>query len=156
VIDAAEFIGPYDDEKLGLNRIARFYYAPGFWEPGARLHFMSNVRAYEALPDLYKNALALACAEADTEMVARYDALNPPALRRLIAAGAQLRFWPRPILEAAWRANEEQIAEASRQNARFGKIMESYMRFRTEQFQWFRVAENSFDNFAFSAAQTVR
>ena len=156
VLDAVEFVGPHDDERANYVRVARYYYAPGFWEPSARLHFMSNVRAYEALPDGYKNALAVACAEADAEMVARYDHLNPQALRRLIAAGAQLKFWPRPILEAAWKANEEQIAEISGQNPRFKKVMESYLRFRTEQFQWFRVAENSYDNFAFTAAQTVR
>jgi TRAP-type mannitol/chloroaromatic compound transport system substrate-binding protein len=156
VLDAVEFVGPHDDERANYVRVARFYYAPGFWEPGARLHFMSNIRAWEALPDLYKSALAVACAEADSDMVARYDAANPPALRRLIAAGAQLRFWPRPVMEACWRANEEQIAELSRTNPRFKKIMDSYLPFRTEMFQWFRVAENSFDNFAFSAAQTVR
>ncbi|MGG5820346.1 TRAP transporter substrate-binding protein [Falsiroseomonas sp. HW251] len=156
VLDAVEFVGPHDDERANYVRVARFYYAPGFWEPGARLHFMTNSRAYDALPDPYKAALQVACGEADAEMVARYDALNPPALRRLIAAGAQLRFWPRPILEAAWRANEEQIAEIGRNNARFKKIMDSYLPFRTEMFQWFRVAENSYDNFAFTAAQTVR
>jgi TRAP-type mannitol/chloroaromatic compound transport system substrate-binding protein len=156
VIDAAEFVGPHDDERANYVRVARFYYAPGFWEPGARLHFMMNQRAHAALPDVYKHAIEVACAEADSDMVARYDALNPQALRRLVAAGAQLRFWPRPILEAAWRANEEMVAELSRQNPKFGRIMESYNRFRGDQFQWFRIAENSFDNFAFSAPQTVR
>jgi TRAP-type mannitol/chloroaromatic compound transport system substrate-binding protein len=156
VIDAVEFVGPHDDERANYVRVARFYYAPGFWEPGARLHFMSNKRAYDALPDLYKHALDVACAEADSDMTARYDHLNPQALRRLVAAGAQLRFWSRPILEAAWRANEAMVADLSGQNARFKEIMESYNRFRTDQYQWFRVSENSFDNFAFSAAQTVR
>lgn len=156
VIDAAEFVGPHDDERANYVRVARFYYAPGFWEPGARLHFMMNQRAHAALPDSYKAALEVACGEADAEMVARYDALNPQALRRLVAAGAQLRFWPRPILEAAWRANEELNADLARQNPRFARIMESYNRFRTDAFQWFRVSENSFDNFAFTAAQTVR
>lgn len=156
VIDAVEFVGPHDDERANYVRVARFYYAPGFWEPGARLHFMSNINAWNALPDLYKHALTIACAEADSDMVARYDHANPQALRRLVAAGAQLRFWARPIMEAAWRANEELNAELSRQNPRFARIMESYNRFRTDQFQWFRVSENSFDNFAFTAAQTVR
>jgi TRAP-type mannitol/chloroaromatic compound transport system substrate-binding protein len=156
VLDAVEFVGPHDDERGQFFRVARFYYAPGFWEPGARLHFMANLAAWNALPAQYKAALEIACAEADSDMVARYDAANPQALRRLLAAGTQLRFWPRPIMEAAWRANEELIAETSRQNPRFARIMESYLRFRADQFTWFRVAENSFDNFAFTAAQTVR
>ncbi|WP_372621627.1 TRAP transporter substrate-binding protein [Falsiroseomonas sp.] len=156
VIDAAEFVGPHDDLRANYVRVARYYYAPGFWEPGARLHFMSNQRAHAALPDSYKAALEVACGEADAEMVARYDAANPAALRRLVAAGAQLRFWPRPVLEAAWKANEELNAELMGQNPKFRKIMESYLRFRTDAYQWFRVSENSFDNFAFTAAQTVR
>lgn len=152
VIDAAEFVGPHDDERANYVRVARFYYAPGFWEPGARLHFMSNIRAYNALPDLYKQALDVACAEADSDMVARYDHLNPQALRRLVAAGAQLRFWPREILQAAWRANEEMINDLGSRNARFKTIMDSYKAYRSEMFQWHRVSENSFDNFAFMAA----
>ncbi len=156
VLDAVEFVGPHDDERANYVRVARFYYAPGFWEPGARLHFMMNQRAHAALPDLYKHAIEVACSEADAEMVARYDAANPPALRRLVAAGAQLRFWPRPILETAWRANEEMVADLGRQNPRFARIMESYNRFRAESFQWFSISENSYDNFAFTAARTVR
>ncbi len=155
-IDAAEFVGPHDDERLGFVRVAPNYYAPGFWEPGARLHFIANQRAYDALPPLYKHAIAVACAEADTEMTAKYDHLNPQALRRLVAAGAQLRFWPRPILEAAWRANNEVMEEISGRNERFKRIWEGYRRYRDEIYTWHRVGENSFDNFAFTASQTVR
>ena len=152
VIDAAEFVGPHDDERANYVRVARYYYAPGFWEPSGRVHFMSNIDAYNALPDLYKHAIEVACAEADSDMVARYDHLNPQALRRVIAAGAQLRFWPREILQAAWRANEEMVEELGSGNARFKTIMDSYRAYRGEMFQWHRVSENSFDNFAFAAA----
>ena len=152
VIDAAELTGPHDDERANYVRVARFYYAPGFWEPSGRVHFMSNINAYNALPDLYKNAIEVACAEADSNMVARYDHLNPQALRRLIAAGAQLRFWPREILQAAWRANEAMVEELGSRNVRFKAIMDSYRAYRGEMFQWHRVSENSFDNFAFTAA----
>ncbi|WP_207538965.1 TRAP transporter substrate-binding protein [Sabulicella rubraurantiaca] len=151
VIDGTEFTGPHDDERLGFFRVARFYYAPGWFEPSARLHMMTNRRAYEALPQLYKDALQIACAEADSEMVSRYDHLHPQALRRLVAAGAQLRFYPREVMQAAWRANEALMAELAGQNQRFRTIWESYRPYRSELFQWFRVAENSFDNFAFAA-----
>ena len=155
-LDAVEFVGPYDDEKLGFVRVAPHYYFPGFWEPGARLHLMVGSRAYDALPDPYKHALEVACAEADSEMVARYDHANPQALRRLVAAGAQLRPWPRDILAAAWRASHELYDETGRGNERFRRIWDSYRRYRDEEYLWFRVAENSFDNFAFTAAQTAR
>lgn len=151
-LDAVEFVGPHDDEKLGFVRVAKYYYAPGFWEPGARLHLIVNKAAWESLPDVYKHAVEVACAEQDSEMVARYDDLNPKALRRLVAAGAQLRFWPRDIMQAAWGAAHEVYAETGSRNARFKKVWDSYHPYRDEQFQWFRVAENSFDNFAFPAA----
>ncbi|MDB5414755.1 MAG: transporter substrate-binding protein [Rubritepida sp.] len=155
-IDATEFTGPHDDERLGFFRVARFYYAPGFFEPAARLHFISNKRAYEALPAQYKEALAVACAEADSEMVSRYDHLNPIALRRLVAQGAQLRFYSREILQLAWNSNEAMMADLSAQNPRFKTIWDNYRPYRGELFQWFRVAENSYDNFAFAAAAAPR
>jgi TRAP-type mannitol/chloroaromatic compound transport system substrate-binding protein len=155
-IDAVEFVGPYDDEKLGLNRVAPFYYFPGFWEPGARLHFMANQAAFDALPAAYKAALEAACADADADMTARYDAGNPTALRRLIAAGTQLRPWPREVMAAAWKATHALYDETSDKNAMFKKTWESYRKFRDDEYAWFRVAENSYDNFALTAAQTVK
>ena len=152
VLDATEFVGPHDDERLGFFRVAKFYYAPGFFEPAARLHLMMGKRAHDALPPLYKEALSIACAEADSEMVSRYDHLNPIALRKLIAGGAQLRFFPRDMLQRAWRENESLMGDLAGQNARFRTIWDSYRAYRSEEFQWFRVSENSFDNFAFTAA----
>lgn len=155
-LDAVEFVGPHDDEKLGFVRVARFYYAPGFWEAGARLHFMSNQRAWDALPQAYKEAIEVACGEANADMLARYDNLNPQALRRLIAAGAQLRFWPRDIMQAAWREAHALYEETSARNERFRRIWTAYRAYRDEEYQWFRVAENSFDNFAFPAAAAAQ
>ncbi len=97
-------------------------------------------------------AIQVACAEAELEMVARYDVANPVALRRLVGGGAQLRAWPREVLQAAWRAGHELMEENASKNARFKRIRDSYRPFRDDRFQWFRVAENSFDNFAFAAA----
>ena len=152
VIDAAEWVGPYDDEKLGFQRVARFYYAPSFWEPCARGHLLVGQRAWAPLPDAYKAAVQVACVEVELEMMARYDQQNPLALRRLVAAGAQLRAFPREVLQAGWRAGHELLEETASKNARFKRIWDSYRPFRDDQFQWFRVAENAYDNFAFSAA----
>jgi TRAP-type mannitol/chloroaromatic compound transport system substrate-binding protein len=151
-IDAAEWIGPYDDEKLGFARIARYYYAPGFWEGSSRGVFMVNIRAWESLPDNYKHILEVACGEATMEMAARYDDQNPKALRRLVGGGTQLRAWPREIMQAGWKAANELYEETSAQNPRFRKMWASYKAYRDEQFQWFRVAENNYENFAFAAA----
>jgi len=151
-LDAVEFVGPHDDEKLGFVRVARNYYAPGFWEAGAHLHLILNQAAFEALPASYKAAIEVACGEANADMLARYDHLNPPALRRLVAAGAQLRFFPREILQTAWREAHGLYDEISAKNPRFGRIWADYRSYRDEEYQWFRVAESSFDNFAFPAA----
>jgi TRAP-type mannitol/chloroaromatic compound transport system substrate-binding protein len=152
VIDAAEFIGPNDDEKLGLNRIARVYYAPGFWEPSSRGGFIVNLRAWEALPAHYRNAVEVACAEIDVDQSARYDAWNPLALRRLVVGGAQPRAWPREVLQAAWRQAHALYDETAARNPQFRKVWDSYRVWRIDQFQWFRVADNAHDNFAFTAA----
>ncbi len=155
-IDAVEFVGPYDDEKLGFSKVAPYYYYPGFWEAGAHLHLIINKQAYEALPATYKEALQVAAAEANADMIARYDYLNPQALRRLIAGGTQLRPWPRDIMAAAWKASHELYAELSDRNPRFKKVWDAYRPYRDDLYTWFRVAEASFDSFAFTAAQTVR
>jgi TRAP-type mannitol/chloroaromatic compound transport system substrate-binding protein len=151
-LDAVEFVGPHDDEKLGFVRVAKNYYAPGFWEAGAHLHLIINQAAFDKLPAPYKAAIEVACGEANADMLARYDHLNPQALRRLVAAGAQLRYWPREILQAAWKESHALYEEMGAKNPRFGKIWTAYRAYRDEEYQWFRVAESSFDNFAFPAA----
>jgi TRAP-type mannitol/chloroaromatic compound transport system substrate-binding protein len=152
VLDAVEFVGPHDDEKLGFVRVAKYYYSPGFWEAGAHLHFFANKEAFDKLPAAYKMALEVASGEANAIMLAQYDHLNPQALRRLVAAGAQLRGWPRDILQAAWREAHAMYEDLSGRNERFKRIWTSYRAYRDEQYQWFRIAESSFDNFAFPAA----
>ena len=110
-IDAAEWIGPYDDEKLGLHKVAKYYYYPGWWEGSAMITLMINAQRYEALPQLYKDALDAACAEQNLLMMAKYDAKNPQALHRLVAAGVQLRQFPRPVLDACYKATFETYDE---------------------------------------------
>lgn len=155
-LDAVEFVGPHDDERLGFARVAPYYYYPGFFEPSARLFTMVNLRAWEGLPEQYKQAFQVACLEQESELTSRYDHSNPQALRRLVAAGTQLRAYPRPVLEAAWRSANAVFEEVAQRNESFRKVLDSYRRYRDDEFTWFRVAENSYDNFAFTAAQMVR
>ncbi|WP_137896262.1 TRAP transporter substrate-binding protein [Ramlibacter sp. 2FC] len=146
-IDAAEFIGPYDDERLGLHKVVKNYYYPGFWEGGSQVTFFAGAKAYESLPKEYQTILAAACYEAHVEMQAKYDARNPAALKRLVAGGAKLRPFPRPVLEAAWKAANELYAELSAKNAHWRKIYESYAKFRDDSILWARFSEGSFDSF---------
>ena len=153
-IDAAEWVGPYDDEKLGLGKVAKYYYYPGWWEGGPEVDLFINTKAWSDLPREYQAILEAACYEANVDMVAKYDALNPPALRRLVASGVQLRPFPREIMQSSWKAANEVFDETAAANPRFRKVYEPWRRFRDEQVLWFRVAEQNFDNFMAAAAQT--
>lgn len=146
-IDAAEWVGPYDDEKLGLYKIAKYYYYPGWWEGGPELDVFVNIKAWEALPKDYQAVLESACAEANVDMVAKYDSLNPAALRRLVAGGVQLRAFSQEIMEASFKAANELYDETAEKNPRFKKVYEPWRKFRDDQVLWFRVAEENFDNF---------
>jgi TRAP-type mannitol/chloroaromatic compound transport system substrate-binding protein len=84
-------------------------------------------------------------------MSARYDVLNPAALRRLIASGTQLRGFPRDVLTACYKASQDLYAEIGAQNPRFKRIHEKWDAFRLEQTQWLRVAEDSLGNFLAAA-----
>ena len=146
-IDAAEWVGPYDDEKLGFNKVAPFYYYPGWWEGGPGLHFMFNTARWNELPKIYKAVATAAAGYANIDMQAKYDARNPAALRRLIGAGAQLRPFPQDLMDASLKASNELYDELSLKNADWRKVYENYRAFRNEEYLWFQVAEFSFDNF---------
>jgi TRAP-type mannitol/chloroaromatic compound transport system substrate-binding protein len=146
-VDAAEWVGPYDDEKLGFNKVAKYYYYPGWWEGGPQLVTMCNKGEYDKLPKEYQNILEAACWEANTWMVAKYDAQNPAALKRLIGGGTQLRAFPRDFMIAAYKAAIGIYNETAAQNPNFKKIYDSMVAFRNDQLLWFRVAEKGFDDF---------
>jgi TRAP-type mannitol/chloroaromatic compound transport system substrate-binding protein len=150
-IDAAEWVGPYDDEKLGFAKVAPFYYYPGFWEGGPAIHFWFNKAKWQELPKSYKAVAENAAAHASMDMLAKYDARNPGALRRLVAAGAQLRPFPQEVMEAALKASNEVYDEISAKNPDFRKVYESLRAFRNEEYLWFQVAEYTFDNFMIRA-----
>ncbi len=151
-IDAAEWVGPYDDEKLGFQKVAKYYYYPGWWEGGPQLSTIVNIKQWEALPKQYRSIFESACAEANVHMLASYDAKNPEALKRLVGGGAQLRQFPKPIMEAAQKATFEIFDAAAAKSPHFKRIYAQWLKFRNDQFLWFRVAEMSYDNFTFTSA----
>jgi TRAP-type mannitol/chloroaromatic compound transport system substrate-binding protein len=153
-IDAAEWVGPYDDEKLGFNKVAPFYYYPGWWEGGAALHFFINQAEWAKLPKNYQAVVTAAAGYANVDMQAKYDARNPGALRRLAQGGAQLRPFSLEVMEACNKAAIELYAEISKDNADFKKIHDAYMNFRGDQYLWWRVAEANYDNFMIRATST--
>jgi len=146
-IDAAEWVGPYDDEKLGFHKVAPYYYYPGWWEGGTANHLMINLPKWNELPKTYQGVVAAAAGLANIEETARYDARNPAALKRLIAAGTQLRPFPQPVMEACLKASNEVNAETSAGNADYKKVLDSMQAFRNDEYLWWQVAEYTFDTF---------
>ena len=146
-IDAVEWVGPYDDEKLGFVKVAKYYYYPGWWEGGAMLHNFINIEKWNALPKSYQAIVRAASAEAHNWMGAKYDAVNPQAIKRLVAAGAQLRPFPQPVMETSYKAALDTYNEVSAKNADFKKVYESMVAFRNDEYLWWQVAELGFDAF---------
>ena len=146
-IDATEFVGPYDDAKLGFVKVAPYYYYPAFWEGSAMLHFMVNLDQWNGLPKNYQAIIRAAAQATNVDMQARYDAVNPPAIKEVVAQGAQLRPFSQEIMEAGFNAAQTLYTEISGTNADFKAGYDSLVAFRADQYLWFQVSEYTYDTF---------
>ena len=146
-IDSAEWVGPYDDLKLGFSKVAPFYYYPGFWEGGPQLDFFINDKAFAALTPEYKAIVESAAAQAHSDMQAKYDARNPAALKQLVGSGTKLREFPKDVMAAAFKEAMAFYDEISAKNENWKKVYADYSKFRGEQNLWFRFTEAKFDSF---------
>jgi TRAP-type mannitol/chloroaromatic compound transport system substrate-binding protein len=146
-LDAAEWVGPYDDEKLGFYKVAQYYYYPGWWEGGAMIHNFINIDKWNALPATYKSVIRTCSEMANTWMQSKYDAVNPAALKRLVGAGAKLQPFSPAVMEACLKAALELYHEVADTNADFKKVYESMIAFRNDQYLWWQVAEYTYDSF---------
>lgn len=150
-IDATEWIGPYDDEKLGFNKVAKYYYYPGFWEPGPALVFLVSKKAYDELPKSYQAMLQAAAEAASLRMLALYDARNPEALARLRGGGVDLRAFPEDVLRKAKEVTEALMLENASKDPTYKKVFDHFSAFRKASFEWFSLAEQSYAQFSFPA-----
>jgi TRAP-type mannitol/chloroaromatic compound transport system substrate-binding protein len=148
-IDATEWVGPYDDEKLGFHRAARYYYYPGWWEPGPSMSFMVNRAAWDQLPSSYQEAFRTAAVYAAVGTQTIYDTENPAALQRLLAEGVQLRRFSPSIMEAAKNAAEAILEERAAADETYARIHTGWKAFREASFRWFGTAEKAYSDFAF-------
>jgi TRAP-type mannitol/chloroaromatic compound transport system substrate-binding protein len=146
-IDAAEWVGPYDDEKLGFQKVAPYYYYPGWWEGGPTVHALINKNKFESLPPAYQSLLKTACQAVSNDMLAKYDYVNPTALKKLVAAGAQLRPFSAEIMEAGFKAANEAYTEFEGTSPAFKEIWGSIKAFRKDHYLWNQFAELNFDSF---------
>ena len=146
-IDAAEWIGPYDDQKLGFHKVAPFYYYPGWWEGGLQLDLYINQKAYDALSAENKVIVETAAAFAHVETQAKYDVKNPQALKQLVGSGAKLRPFPADVMNEAFKQSMKLYDELSAKNESWKKVYADYAKFRSDQNLWFRFTEATFDRF---------
>ena len=147
-IDAAEWVGPYDDQKLGFQEIVQNYYYPGWWEPGPALTFYVNQDAWASLSAGYQQALETAAADANVRMLAEYDAKNPPALEELLNQGVKLRRFPDDVMRAAEEASRAMLEEQATGDL-YRRIYESYKGWRSDAYRWFGTAEQAYASFAY-------
>ncbi|MCS4510621.1 TRAP transporter substrate-binding protein [Xylophilus ampelinus] len=146
-IDAAEWIGPYDDQKLGFNKVAPYYYYPGWWEGTLQLDLQVNQKAYDALTPEYKAVVQAAASHAHVDMQAKYDARNPTALKQLVGAKTKVLAFPKPVLDASFKAAMEVYAELDAKNADWKTLYADYRAFQKDQLLWSRFAEARFDSY---------
>jgi TRAP-type mannitol/chloroaromatic compound transport system substrate-binding protein len=150
-IDACEWVGPYDDEKLGFHKVAKYYYTPGVMELEAINQLFIHKAAWAALPARYQAILRYACWYALTEMNASYDAKNAKAINRVVASGAQLSVLPPEIIKALRTALEAVLDEEAAKSNQFKKILENWRQFRAEQHRWFAIADTRAELAVYSA-----
>jgi TRAP-type mannitol/chloroaromatic compound transport system substrate-binding protein len=148
-IDATEWVGPHDDERLGFNRIAHNYYYPGWHEPGVNVALMVSLNAWNSLPETYQFAIECAAAEQNAQMLAQYDHANPLALAKLLEAGVQARAYPADVLEAAWRETNVVLDEYAARDATFRSIYESWKAYRVQSWRYFAGNEQAYATCAF-------
>jgi TRAP-type mannitol/chloroaromatic compound transport system substrate-binding protein len=146
-IDAAEWVGPYDDEKLGVSKVAKYYYYPGWWEGQAMLHFFINIDKWNELPKNYQAMIRAASSVANMSMMTRYDLQNPAALRRLAIGGAEPRPFSEAVLDACFKASNEVFVEICAKNADFKKVYDATLAIRGEDYLWFQLAEHTYDTY---------
>jgi TRAP-type mannitol/chloroaromatic compound transport system substrate-binding protein len=153
-IDATEWIGPYDDEKQGFYRIVKYYCYPFWAGDGNQLAVLVNLQAWSALPKAYQAAFEAACVAAGVDVRSKYDALNPRALRALLANGVQLRPLPQEIARAGFLAAEEVYGEAMAGSDEFRKIYPGWKSFRDEQIRAFGLSDARSHGFMHTAVLT--
>jgi TRAP-type mannitol/chloroaromatic compound transport system substrate-binding protein len=146
-IDAAEWVGPYDDLNLQFQDVAQFYYYPGWWEPGPSLEVQIPLEVWNGLPEVYQEVIRTAAAQANVDMMAAYDAKNPPAIEQILESDVVLQPFPEEVMQAAEEAAFELFDEFSAQDQDFASVFESWKPFRDSAHSWFNVAESGMLNY---------
>jgi TRAP-type mannitol/chloroaromatic compound transport system substrate-binding protein len=147
VIDAAEWVGPFNDLTLGLHQVAKYYYYPGWHEPGAMLELIVNADSLAALPDDLQAIVSAAARAANQDMLDEFTARNNAALQELVEVhGVELRRLPDEVLLALAKASEEVLAELVAQDPMAAKINQSYTSFYKNVRAYHQISERAYIN----------
>lgn len=146
-IDATEWVGPYNDLAFGLHKAAKYYYYPGWHEPGTTLESFINKKAFEALPQDLQSIVLNACKVANGDVLAELTARNNEALQTLIHKHkVELRKFPDEVLRQLKKVSDEVVAEIANKDALSKKVYQSFRRFRDQVSQWHDVSERAYLN----------
>lgn len=146
-LDATEFVGPHDDQKLGFNKVAPFYYYPGWWEGSAELGYFVSLNAYNKLSPEYKTMVDVATRIAARDMKAKYDTYNPIAIKKLVADKTQLKPFPKDVMDAGFKASMEVFAEHEAKDPAFKEIHQDMRAFQRDQLLWERFSELRYNQY---------
>jgi TRAP-type mannitol/chloroaromatic compound transport system substrate-binding protein len=147
VIDATEWVGPYNDLALGLHKAAKYYYYPGWHEPGTTLEALLNREAFAALPEDLQHIVINACLVVNGDMLAEYTARNNAALKTLVEEhGVDVRRLPDMVLERLRVLSDEVVAEIAGEDPLSSKVYESFSRFREQVTVWSDISERAYLN----------
>jgi len=149
-IDATDWVGPYDDLKLGFHKVAKHYHYPGWWEPGPSLSIYVNQAQYDELSADEQAILAVAAGEAGTVMQMRYDARNPGALDTIRGEGVAITPFSDDLLAEARRQSRAMLEEQAAADPEYREIYDHWSKFATESDRWFGVAELAYAQVAFT------
>jgi TRAP-type mannitol/chloroaromatic compound transport system substrate-binding protein len=155
-VDGAKWIGPYDDEKLKLNTVAKYCYYPGWWQSASQLSLIVNRSQWERLPEPYQVVFTMACAEANAWLLGKYDVVNVPALRRMVAAGTVIKPFPQEVMTACYRTADALNDEIASQHPTFARLYADWRRFRGDIYEWFRLSELALNDFVLAATKEAQ
>ncbi|MES9843747.1 MAG: TRAP transporter substrate-binding protein [Candidatus Sedimenticola sp. PURPLELP] len=153
VIDATEWVGPYDDEKAGFYKVAKYFYYPGWWEPAPTLSLYINQKAWDSLPKEYQEIVSTAAAQANLQMMVDYDSKNPKALKSLASKGVELREYSDDILNAAKNEASALYSELAASDPTYKAIYDNWSSFKADSDKWFGTSETAYAKFVFGGGK---
>ena len=145
VIDATEWVGPYNDLTFGFHQAAKYYYYPGWHEPGPMLELLINMDAWNSLPKHLQVIIETATKAVNQDTLDEYLARNNQALTELVEVhGVELRKLPDDVIEEFRAISNEILSDLAEEDEVIGKVYDSYIEFKNNVTEYHKISEDSF------------